>query len=284
MFFAYNASALGAGGIIERGPVTYTIPSLASVALAPTGGEGRSVVANYVSQELSFSHAETRVYGRQTGRGVDAQFTTSTYVFMKDVNIFGRITVAEMGSTVTSTRGFEGGDDHPFHIDIFYRDVRIDGKRVHPRLDAHLASLSRYDDLAKALVPSRKGGPDTRGALANRFDATPDELARLVAERKPVQGSLVGAIEGLDPAPRSPVIPVPGLGTVRFAELMLKPGRRRLNLIRVNFGLPQREGAMPIAFSLRNQDGPPGESLDDAPTGGSMTLGSGEGNGTPIEP
>lgn len=283
MHFAYNASALGAGGVIERGPVTYTIPSLASVALAPTGGDGRSVVSNYVSEELSFSHAETRVFGRQTGGDrVNPRFTTSTYVLLRDVSIFGRVTIREMGSTVTSTRGFEPGDDHPFELSIFYDDVRIDGKPVRPRIDMRLASLARYEDFARAVAGSPARGADTR-ALAARFNATPDQLAQLVKDRKPVQGCLVEEVEGAVAAQKGSVVPVPGLGVVHFAELMLKPGRRRLNLLRMTFGLgPQNEGPMPMA--LRMAEGPFDEGSGGGTTGGSMTLGSGEGNGTPIEP
>ena len=283
MHFAYNASALGAGGVIERGPVTYTIPSLASVALAPTGGEGRSVVSNYVSEELSFSHAETRVFGRQTGGDrVNPLFTTSTYVLLRDVNIFDRVTIRAMGSTVTSTRGFEGGDDHPFELSIFFEDVRIDGRPVRPKIDLQLASLSRYEDFARALAAPATRAADTR-QLAARFNATPEQLARLVKERKPVQGCLVTEVEGLVPAPKGAAIPVPGLGVVRFGELMLKPGRRRLNLLRFTFG-PNAlgEGAMPMA--LRTEEGLFDEGSGPSTTGGSMTLGSGERNGTPIEP
>jgi len=281
MYFAYNASALGAGGVIERGPVTYTIPSLASVALAPTGGEGRSVVSNYVSEELSFSHAETRVFGRQTGRDPkNPLFTTMTYVLLKNVNIFDRVTIAEMGSTVTSTRGFEGGDDHPFELSIFINDVRIDGRPIRPKIDANLTSLARYEDFAKVVAAPRTAAANR---LAERFGATPDQLVKLVKDRKPVQGCLIEEVEGVAQAQRGSVIPVPGLGVVRFAELMLKPGRRRLNLLRFSFGLgPQNDGAMPMA--LRMEEGPFDEGSGMGPSGGSMTLGSGEGNGTPIEP
>lgn len=272
MYFEYNASALGAGGVIEYGPVAYTIPSLASIALSPTGGEGRSVVTRYYSQELAFSHAETRVSGRSgvTPKG-EPSFTTWTYVQLKDVNIFDRVKIAEMGSTVTSTRGFEEDDDHPFELTIWYRDVTVDGKQVQPKIDLRLTGPARYADLANTLTP-----PRTAAAAGN--------MAKLLKGRKPVQCSMVEHIEGLSPRPQR-VVPVPGLGIVHFAELVLKPGRRRLNLLRFDFGSraqAQQEGPMPNA--LRTAEGPFTEGLDGGVTGGSMTLGSGEGNGTPIGP
>jgi hypothetical protein len=273
MYFEYNASALGAGGVVEYGPVVYTIPSLASIALAPTGGEGRSVVSNYYSQELAFSHAETRVSGRPGTAKGEPSFTTWTYVLLKDVNIFDRVKIAEMGSTVTSTRGFEEDDDHPFELTIWYRDVTVDGKQVQPKIDLRLTRPARYADLANTLN-------DPRGAAAGNAAAA--SMARLVKNKKPVHCSMVEHIEGLAPRPQKTVL-VPGLGVVRFAELVLKPGRRRLNLLRFDFGLRvQQEGAMPNA--LRTAEGPFDEGLDAGVTGGSMTLGSGEGNGTPIGP
>ncbi len=278
MYFEYNASALGAGGVIDYGPVAYTIPSLASIALAPTGGEGRSVVSNYYSQELAFSHAETRVSGRAgvTNRG-EPSFTTWTYVLLKNVNIFDRVKIAEMGSTVTSTRGFEEDDDHPFELSIWYRDVTVDGKTVQPKIDLRLTGPARYADLANTLNEPRAV------AAGNAAAAT---MAKFLKNKKPVYCSMVEHIEGLDRKPQKTVL-VPGLGVVRFAELVLKPGRRRLNLLRFEFGLRvqegiQQEGAMPNA--LRTTEGPFAEGLDAGVTGGSMTLGSGEGNGTPIGP
>ena len=283
MDFAFNASALGAGGVIERGPVTYTIPSLASVALAPTGGEGRSVMSNYYSEELAFSHAETRVFGRMTRGGDDPQFTTSTYVLLKDVSIFGRIKIGEMSSTVTSTRGYENDDDHPFDVSVSYDRVTIDGRPVRPLIDTRLAGLTRYADLRRLLDGRKAYGSEAKG-LADSFNTTPDELETYLRDRKPVQTSMIDAIEGLEAWPEPRTYHVPGLGTVRFAELMLKPGRRRLNLVRMRFGRQHHRSGGPQPQAMMMAEGPFDENTLTGPTGGSMTVGSGEGNGTPIGP
>lgn len=280
MDFAFNASALGVGGVIERGRVITTIPSLASVALAPTGGEGKSVVSNYFSEELKFSHAETRVYGRQFLDDGQPSFTTSTNVVMKDVRIFDKLHIEGMGSTVTSTRGFDGGDDHDFELLLWYRGVRIGRREITPRIDVRLIRLRRYDELLRVLKENRSAAVDA-DAFSQRFNASPDQLSKLVSERKPVQGSLVESIEGYGPKPVPAKIFVPGLGTVRFGELMLKPGRRRLNLLRINFGAPQVDFEMPNTLMMEE---PMGDEFGTGLTGGSMTLGSGEGNGIPIGP
>lgn len=284
MEFTFNASALGAAGVIERGGVVTTIPSLASVALAPTGGEGRSVVANYFSEELEFAHAETRVYGRQVDD--KPSFTTSTYVLIAGLRVFDRLRVAEMRATVTSTRGFEDDDDHDFLLDLSYTGIELDGRQLLPKIDVCLGSLRRYDQLGQVLKPGRlpQGltAPRDVKSLAQRFNASsPAELAGLLGARKPVQGTIVESIEGWGPKAVSPSLFVSGLGTVRFGEFMLKPGSRRLNLLRINFGTPAGSAApkkMMKSASLSKRS-----SQTDF-TGGSMTMGSVEGNGTPIGP
>jgi hypothetical protein len=281
--FTFNASALGAGGVIERGNVTYTIPSLASVALAPTGGDGRTVVSNYWSEELSFSHAETRVFGRETTKEM---YTTSTNVLMKDVNVLNKLMVGEMRAVITSTRGLDGGDDHEFEIEASYDGVRVGRSKAFPRIDVRLKRVKTYEQLGQFLSGNAAAAglepPADEGALARRFNANSTaEITRLILQKKPVQGSLVEHVEGLEKAPVAPTIFVPGLGSVRFAELMYKPGRRRLNLIRIMFGPQKHETEGPRAFMMMAEESP---HDDGGPTGGSMTLGSGEGNGAPVEP
>ena len=280
--FTYNASALGAGGVIERGNVKYTIPSLASVALAPTGGEGRTVVSNYHSEEVSFSHAETRVFGSETK---SEWFTTSTYVLIRNLRVFDKLSVGEMRAVVTSERGFEQDDDHPFSLEVSYRDVRVRGSQAIAEADFNLLQASRYRHLEPLLTGAENGEGirktrDPEG-LAKRFNANSSkDLVHVLKQKKPVQGSVMESVE-LDSRKHGPTIYVPGLGYVRFAELMIKPGRRRLNLIRILFGPRKDESnsAQPFMMAMA-EEGPD----EDGPTGGSFTLGSTEGNGIPVEP
>lgn len=284
MDFAFNASALGVGGVIERGPVITTIPSLASVALAPTGGEGQSVVTNYYSEELEFSRAETRVFGRRHIGPEGPLYTTFTYVLLQDVRIFDKLKIAEMRSTVTTTRGRDDGDDHEFEVVVSYKGVRIGRKDVDPKVDDRIRKVRKYKELETVVAAGKAARPEDH-ERALRFNATPEQFVQMVKDKQPVQGSMVQSIEGLEARPSKPTIPVPGLGVVRFGELMLKPGRRRLNLVRIKFGSGREtiieEGPMPNALVLNAR---PLEEFLSGPSGGSMTLGSGEGNGTPIGP
>jgi len=276
MEFTYNASALGAGGVIQTGGIITTIPSLASVALAPTGGEGKTIVSSYFSEELSFSHAETRVSGQRTGPN---EFTTYTYVYIKDLCVFDRLAIGELRGTVTSIhadRDGDGDDDHDFQLEASYRDVRVAGREVVPSIDLCIGSLKRYNQLGDVLnsathaLPAGVVAPDDIAALAQRFNAKdPAELEKLIGEKRALHGSLVEKVHG-DVANRHHKVHVPGLGTVRFGELMLKPGRRRVNLLRIALGANET-----LEFD---------EESAPSPDGGSMTIGSVEGNGTPVYP
>lgn len=291
MEFTYNASALGAGGVIERATASGTkrtlIPSLASVALSPAGGEGSTVLTNYESEELSFLRAETRVAGYPIGPNV---FTTYTDVYITGLRIFGGFSVALLHATVTSTRdALAPGDDNEFTLHASYRGVEVNGVEVAPVIDVDLSECRRYDDFEKLLKKKTAlvTGSAATSPLEMRFGAdTPDKrkvLQQLVRDRKVVQGSVVEKVEDGGKLSRSAhKVFVPGLGTVRLGELMLKPGRRRLNLLRVSLGKDE---------TIRLESAPPrkrramGMQEDTDPgLSGSVVIASLEGNGTPIMP
>lgn len=282
MEFTYNASALGAGGIIQRGNETTIIPSLASVALAPTGGEGSAEVTNYNTPNIGFTRAWTFVRGAQIGRS--KIFTTQTQVRVTNLRLFDQLFIGSMEATVTSTRGFQGPEDHEFELLATYETVIVNGQLVAPRIDVSVHGLKRYDQLSQLLdapppeaIPEGISAAAYRQGLAERFNAaTPEKLTELLQQSKPVQGSLIHRVDG-DPEAKHHKVFIPGLGTARFGELMIKPGRRRVNLLRIAFGVDER-----LSF-LAN----PGETveLEDTPgLGGSMTFASVEGNGSPIGP
>jgi hypothetical protein len=284
--FTYNASALGAGGVIQRGNVTTIIPSLASVALAPTGGEGTSV-CNYTSAELSFGYAETRVFGAMTAPD---QYTTSTYVLIRDLNVFGRLTATQMGAVVTSTRDLHHpNDDHPFELTFWYEGVAVDGHTVIPEYDEDVKQCLSYADFQQLVV----GAPYNQ-ALVQRLGAvTPEmqsEFNQQLSNGKAVQASVVKTLVCSGPIVpgNGHVLPIPGLGLARFGELMFKPGRRRLNLLRIQFNadLGWIVPAPVTQTTLQPMNFAGGqESLDGGPGGGgSMTIASVEGNGSLLVP
>jgi hypothetical protein len=307
MEFTYNASACAAGGVIQRRNGEFVvIPSLASVALAPTGGEGVTAQHNFGSEAVSFSYAETRVFGREVSESV---YTTETNVYITNLRVFDILSIAMLSATVTSTRKVDRkyeDDDHAFDLEATYHGVEVrdprDRTRRHqigPKVDLAVKSLKRYKHLSE-LVDSKPGGEfrahdgtpllpcsDTP-AMLERFNAKNAEtLKKAIGETKPILGALVEDVEGEIPAESAVVrkqklhkVFIPGLGTVRFGELMLKPGRRRVNLLRIE--LVKNE-----LFARQESDEPAdGEELltPSGYQGGSLVMGSVEGNGSPLYP
>ena len=302
MNFAFNGSALAAGAEIEFGDAVITIPSLGSLMLSPEGGQGRAAVSNYFSQELKIGEAESKVAGRKfIGEKGEPRFATWSSVVMKDVHVFDKVHVGEMGTALLSTRGLEDEDDHEFDLYIWFQGVQVGKRKIHIQIDEGLRGMKRYRELQAHL--RQEGAVDE---LAKRHSSDPSaakkaahELAKCVDARKPVCVSLVQRIDGWETKALA-TIPVRGLGTFRFGELMLKPGQRRINLIRATFGDAENGNEAPrMVMHALSRNAPndadttgDADSFDEsttsgeppAPKGGSMILGSGEGNGTPIGP
>lgn len=259
--FTYNASALGLGGVIERGGRVTVIPSLASVALAPTGGEGTAIVENYSRDGISFSRAESRVFGYKTSAKV---YTTISDIFVTNLSVFDRLKVALLQGTVTSTRHIDA-DDSMFELHAMYRGVDVDGDEVIPSVDVDLCGRGTYDDFARRIeqdVP----------LFAQQFGVEADALTETLRKRRePIRGSLVSAMHRSDRSliARGNKLEIPGLGNVRFGEMLVKMGRRRVNLLRFEFGS--------AGSDADGREGP--EDF-----GGSLTVASGDGNGVPVWP
>lgn len=285
--FTFNASALGLGGVITENGCTTVIPSLASVALAPTGGEGSSRVENYCVNGISFTRAETRVIGYETSEDV---FTTTTDIMLTNLNIRDRLKVALMQATITSTRRLDK-DDSDFNMHAIYRGIELDGDEIEPTLDVDLCSgpsgkASNFHDFLKKLKKNVKKSADLVGVSEENLR---DALTR---NREPLLTTLVtathmrkyGKIVSSSVGNR---LPVEGLGNAYLGELLVKRGRRRVNLLRFDFGEqrpaphPQRQAANAGLAAA----GEPIVALLDGPgTTGALTAGSGDGNGQPVWP
>lgn len=290
--FTYNASALAGGGVIEKADGSVLIvPSLASVALSPAGGGGVAVQHNYSSPEVSFSFAETRVLGREIGTNV---FHTETNVYITNLRVLDVLSIAALQANVKSTHAVDPDnhdDDHEFELDASYVGVVAHDPKtrtshpVAPRIDLSMKGLRRYRDLQTLVERTPKGRG--RQKLLERFDdASEDKLREALGKGRPILSSLVETVEDEAPAKRGTArlarhankLHIPGVGTVRFGELMLKPGRRRVNLLRFEFGpnalMSLRGGNVP----QEDEEGP------ELYSGGSLTMASVEGNGSPLYP
>lgn len=288
--YVFNASAIGLGGVLTS-PKRKVIPSLASVALAPSGGEGSSLVTNYDEDGVAFDRAETRVWGSSHSGNI---FATRADVIVNNLDVFNQLQVDSMWASVTSIREvLENGDvlDRKFTFQAEFLGVRVNGKEIDVPIDTTpFDENASYDDFVKAL-----GKP----AMAS--------YRELIGLDDPKTKALTRAARGTDQvtSPRTICctavsskrkngfhVPVNNLGTAHFAEALIKPGRRRLTLIRLD--IPERGqggggGGLPgpgriggdVDVQLMKDAVMLSRSIGGS---GSMSVGSVEGNGTQTYP
>jgi hypothetical protein len=282
--FTFNASAIGVGGLLTDGDTTTAIPSLASVALAPTGGEGFSEETNYNQCGVSFTKAESRVVGQKI-----AADTYATYVdvLISNFAVRGRLKVALMQASMTSIRNINE-DDSRFEFRAAYRGVTVDEKEIVPELDLDLVGCSTYDEFRRHLACAPND-------FAQRFGypGEPALVSVLNSARQPaIWGTLVKPMDAqnVQTITEDTGVLITGhrilvrdFGSVNLAEFLFKPGRRRVSLVRLDFderSVPsQAVDATPVApgFARALADFGGGG-------GGSLTGGSVEGNGSTIPP
>src|SRR4051794_26355669 len=149
--YVFNASAVGLGGVLTT-PKRKVIPSLASVALAPTGGEGCGLFTNYDDGDgISFDRAETRVFGSSNGN----VFATRADVMVNNLDVFHELQVESMWATVTSIREvLDDGSvlDRKFTFQAEFLGVRVNGQEIDVPVDTKLFDDNpSFEEFVKAL-------------------------------------------------------------------------------------------------------------------------------------
>lgn len=281
--YSFNGSAIGLGGVLSSGGVKTVIPSLASVALAPTGGLGSAVCENYNDHGISFTRAESRVFGTEIGDGV---YTTYTDVYITNLNIFDRLKIALMSATISSTHNLKLNESS-FDVRTSYRGVAVDDEEVVPEYDEALCMAPTYEDVVRAV------NRDIRG-YTKRWNADQNQLEAKLRDNNPMHplgGSLVKDLKAAAKVEKhaNHAIRIPGLGRAHFGEFLFKPGRRRVNLVRLDLGriapIPAPDPEPRPPAQMRRRIAQPIVLMGDEEAGGGnlggITVGSVEGNGGP---
>jgi len=293
LIYTFNASAIALGGVVNN-PSRMVIPSLASVALAPTGGLGTTVVTSYNRDGVMFDTAYSAVRGEMIAEDV---YSTVAEVAIDNLTIFDKLHIDALRATVRSWRNLNTGDDAEITFHAEYSGLVVDGFEIAPKLDLELFEKTpTYEKfLAEVTEEVSPGGPKkAKPDYRERFEwedgdvPWPKELSP-----KPLRASVVKP----QPPFRGYKLSIPKFGKIRLGEVLLKPGRRRLSLLQIDFN--KKEG-FPIVkmadggsaggteqiehsqfFALTGSGSSTSNSFPDS---GTMTVASVEGNGTPIWP
>jgi hypothetical protein len=284
--YDYHASAVALGGVLKSGGVTTLVPSVASAKLAPTGGEGFTDIVNYHKDGVSMSNARSYVSGYKTGTNL---YTTIADVYITNLNLFGRVQADILHTSVISTRVFDPTgevlteaepDNSEFTLQATIRGLRIDDVEVIPQYDAQLIGCGTY----KKFKDQVQGAP----GYASRFEIDTADLDALLNKSLPVAGTFVEKLtvdetRGIRRSASGVKIRVPGFGKVHLGELVVKPGHRRVNLMRLDLDafLTTEDPETPASPMMRNLVA---FNTTNTPEEGSMTVVNVDGNGAPNWP
>jgi len=232
--FAYHAQALGFSASLYR-PTCENIPGQATSSLSQTGGESYAVVRNFDWKGLfRFDEAASYV----SGSFDHGSFNTLATVTVRGLNIANMITADQIIARVSSRHDYDAtsgevGDGSITLVGSSFQGLRIAGRSVDVPLQL-----------------------ESCGPTASFAD-----VCRVAADRGIVNQKLQSASYSVA-APRCDdltfdkgSIYIPEFGTIYLATVIVKPGYRRISMLRAELGCP-------IA--------------------GPVEVAGGEGNGTPV--
>ena len=184
MSFVYHANALAFGAVINK-PCCDVIPSLGSVVLAPSGGEGSATVRNYNYKGIiSFDEASVYVGGSQKG----VYRNTVSTVMIRNLNLFNVIHVGMLCTRVTSEHVAVDEKDQSDCISeasftfegSTLENVRIAGRRVNVKFDTSL--FCRYSTYG-GFVDAFGGGSAAKNDVATLESSKNAEAIAQASER-----------------------------------------------------------------------------------------------------
>jgi hypothetical protein len=206
--------------------------------------------------------------------------------------VLDKVKVALLQATITSTRHIDA-DESQFELHAMYRGLQVGDHEIEPELNIDICARYTYEELTSAMTDAI---PEPEIARAKLPGATSDtaKLLRVINRRDDIRTTIVKNLQhrqgkGEEIVLRGNQLFVRNFGSVHFGELLVKPGRRRVNLMRFELDpkqqLPKPPGTREVAFEeLKSLDIQSLDALSSGSTSGSLTVGSGDGNGSPIWP
>ena len=259
--FLYHAQVLALGGRIDK-PSCEVIPSQCSLALSECGGEGYAQVRDFNwKQIIRFDEATAYVAGSWEDDPDNPKkrlYNTLATVTIRNLNIANML-IAEQVVTRISSRHRENDPEGEINFNgSMVHGLRIGGVPYEVQLDCGL--FDAYPTYEKFCKMKR----DDLMPLAERVAGwDPKKVQKNGVPRQ--HGVVVtSAVRSVEPESAyhgikhdGHIIHVEQFGTIRLANVLLKPGQRRLTMFMVDLGCP---------------------------VSGSVSSGGGEGNGSPIWP
>jgi hypothetical protein len=263
MPFAYRSSAAALGGHFSR-PFSEPLPVQASVALPPVGGHGSVRVDGFNYRDLiSFRSATSTVTGSEdVEKGI---YNTLASVVIEGLDIMGVITAERVVSRLVSERPAGPDNELPLNpVGSTFDKLEVAGVRIEPAPIEELFRRHTFGDIEDCCrqpstfvnyegKPFHSSGPPGKSAdKANKGTAPIHSYEERHLVTSLFRPAKLASSSGLEVGPGGE-IRVPGFGTIHIGEFHIGRYSRRLTMLRLEMGSPLQ---------------------------GSVSAGTGEGNGT----
>lgn len=254
MYF-YHADAFALGGILVR-PSRQTIATQAGTTLPTVGGESSTQVGKFDNGLISFDSAQSKLTGSvETRNGSDVN-VTGVSVAIERLNIRNIVTADRIVARLAAEQA--RGDSEP---SIFTTGSHVDNLRIagYPVAVETMHDVFHSFPTYRSLQAAWEGGKQSRlqsALLGSTLPAIPaahepkdlrevhdtyQKQKSLSHLRHTVQCSFVKSVEGLEGSEIrnwGPIIVIPQFGTIYLGEVIISPGVRRLNMLRLELGSP----------------------------------------------
>jgi hypothetical protein len=263
--YVFRGNAVGVSGRIVW-PEDYVIWVQGASSLPVTGGYARSQVGrSEFAQYLSFEAAATQASGDYSEP--EKAYKTLVSASAKGVTVARSLTIDVVEATLTSITAKKDAQPSIVPTGTRIEGVRLDGYAVSVKLDIDLfTKLSTKDKLSEAY----SSDDDFFVRYGHRFFGEPGTaprkrgLLRAKGGRKIPEArgyilcSLAEEIRCEHPRVKieGHTIALPGYGKIHLGELLITEASRRLTMVRVKLGSPQR-GDMAVAEIESNGQGLP---------------------------
>ncbi|HEY2322182.1 MAG TPA: hypothetical protein VGJ82_04875 [Thermoanaerobaculia bacterium] len=216
--FAYHAHALGLSASLTR-PCCETIPSLATASLSITGGESYSTVRNFDWKGLiSFDEASAYATGSVDNVIIDnerrARYNTLSTVTVRNLNVANMVHADLVVARVTSKHIAGDPEGEITFTGSTIQGLVVAGRHVDVGLDERpFLEAPTYDQFVRQHKQAQVDQNETPNVYCTSLAAT------------------LNREKGCK-------IPIPEFGTIYFAQVIMKPGYRRISMLRFELGCP----------------------------------------------
>ena len=215
--FAYHAQCTGFSAALTK-PCCENIPGQASASLSQTGGEAYSRVEGFNWKGL-ISFDEAAAY--TTGSHDHGAYNTLATVTVRNLNVANMVHADLVVARVTSKHVHDAPEGEITFAGSMIRGLVIGGEPI--ELDFCHSTFASHP---------------TYEAFARNYQNLAHTSPHADLDKHVVTSSIVRGIKGSSANVSGYTISVPEFGTIYLGQVLMRPGYRRISMLRFELGCP----------------------------------------------